>query len=457
MAQDLYLPISAVSEINWPSFPPPGDIACQALLYQLSRSQWWSQSSLQQHQLVQACNLLQHALKTVPYYEDALVDIDDEIWQKPTLQGWSSLPLLTREDIQASPEKLMTSALPSGHGRTFDLQTSGSTGRPIQVKGSRLTGLFYRTLGLRFHFWHKRDFRSKDLTVRSTRNVDMPPSGVRTMASWVSGYKTGKSVLMDISLPTDVIYRQVLHEEPDYIQTHPSVVKALIDHSTESNRFPEHLKEIRTFGEVLDPELRMLCREYWKVPIADNYSATEVGVIALQCPEQEHYHVQSESVFVEVVDAQGLPCRPGEIGRIVVTVLHNFATPLIRYELGDYAEVGEKCSCGRGLPVLHRILGRVRNLVRLPDGRTLHPEFSSEKLNAIAPIRQYQLTQVSLEQIEVKLVMPRELTDVERTALCNYFSRNFRYDFRYRFLRVENIPKTEAGKYEVFRSDIVDQ
>ena len=77
------------------------------------------------------------------------------------------------------------------------------------------------------------------------------------------------------------------------------------------------------------------------------YSSQEVGYIALQCPENESYHIQAENVLVEILDDDGLPCEPGEVGRVVVTALHNLATPLLRYDIGDYAEVGSPCSCGR--------------------------------------------------------------------------------------------------------------
>src|SRR6185295_14515719 len=99
----------------------------------------------------------------------------------------------------------------------------------------------------------------------------------------------------------------------------------------------------------------------WGVGVVDVYSSEECGQIALQCPEHEQYHVQSESVLVEVLDDEGRPCAPGTIGRVVLTTLQNFAMPLIRYDIGDFAEPGPACPCGRALPVLTRIVGRVRN------------------------------------------------------------------------------------------------
>jgi phenylacetate-CoA ligase len=88
------------------------------------------------------------------------------------------------------------------------------------------------------------------------------------------------------------------------------------------------------------------------------YSSDEAGYIALQCPEGEHYHVQSESLLLEVLDAAGSACMPGQVGRVIVTTLNNFAMPLVRYDTGGDAEVGPPCACGRGLPVLRSLVER---------------------------------------------------------------------------------------------------
>ena len=83
--------------------------------------------------------------------------------------------------------------------------------------------------------------------------------------------------------------------------------------------------------------------------------------------------MQNENIVLEIVDNQHRPCKQGEVGRVVITALHNFATPLLRYDLGDFAEFGAPCRCGRGLAVIRRILGRIRNRIRLPDGSSRFP------------------------------------------------------------------------------------
>ena len=140
------------------------------------------------------------------------------------------------------------------------------------------------------------------------------------------------------------------------------------------------------------------------------YSTQEVGYITLQCPKSEHHHVQAEGVFIEILDDNGSPCRPGEMGKVIATPLHNLAMPLIRYDVGDYAEFGEPCPCGRGLPVLRRIMGRSRNLLRLPSGERIFPYFHDGLFREIAPVRQFQVVQIHPQRFDVRLVTERPLT-----------------------------------------------
>lgn len=146
------------------------------------------------------------------------------------------------------------------------------------------------------------------------------------------------------------------------------------------------------------------------VTLIDEYSAHEVGSIAIQCPDHAHYHVHAESVLVEVLHEDGSPCRSGEIGRVVVTPLHEFRTPLLRYALGDCPELGAQCPCGRGLPVLTRVLGRVRNMITLPNGEKRWPLPGDGRYREIGPSEQYQSVQRTHQRFEVRLVTSRELT-----------------------------------------------
>jgi phenylacetate-CoA ligase len=180
------------------------------------------------------------------------------------------------------------------------------------------------------------------------------------------------------------------------------------------------------------------------------YSTNEVGYVALQCPVSGLYHVQSEDVMVEIVDDSGRPCSVGETGRVVVTSLHNFKMPLIRYDLGDYATVGENCHCGRTLPALERIVGRTRNMLKLPSGRTAWPGFPMDTLVRLDAIRELRMIQHSLEEIEVELVLARPLTATEETSLADAVRTRLRHPFRVRLTPVGRIERGPGHKREDF-------
>ena len=205
---------------------------------------------------------------------------------------------------------------------------------------------------------------------------------------------------------------------------------------------------------MVSPALREQCRATWGVSIVDVYSSQEVGYIALQCPESGLFHLQSETMMVEILDDAGNPTPPGDVGRVVVTGLHNLAMPLIRYDIRDYAEPGEPCPCGRGLPTIRRVVDRLRNMLVLPNGDKRWPLTGFHDFRDIAPIRQYQLVQKSLDLIEVRFVVDRQLNVAEedqlRAVIQNALGHPFEIFFRY----VDEMPKTAGGKFEEFISEI---
>jgi phenylacetate-CoA ligase len=245
-----------------------------------------------------------------------------------------------------------------------------------------------------------------------------------------------------------------VQEDPHYVIAHAANIQALAERSLELGISLPKLKQARTYGEMLRPEARGIVRRAWGVGIADSYSSEELGNIALQCPQSDNYHVQAESLIVEVLDESGAPCAPGVIGQMVVTTLHNFSMPLIRYASGDFAEVAEPCSCGRGLPALRRIVGRQRNMLVRPDGVRHWPSFPVQVWGAAAPVRQIQLVQDAIDHIAVRVVMPRDFIGDEAQRLTAALQQCLAYPFRITYTRVDAIAPGAGGKYEDFRSEV---
>lgn len=433
----------------WPIVPAPAEALALALQYQFESSQWWSPEMLMAHQLRQVQMLLHHAANTVPFYANRLGGLEQLPAGQLSYQQFRTLPLMTRADIQAAGEALITRDLPAAHGPMHVVRSSGSTGTPVEVRATKFTQTMLMALTMRGHIWHRRDLSQKNVDIRTA----LPP-GAQPATRWAPIPRTGPTLRLDIANPVSVLLQQVLEEEPAYLQTHPSTVKGMVQRSLDIGRRPRNLREVRTFGEALDPELRGYVKAHWGVPLIDNYSANELGTIAHQCPTTTNMHVQSEHVMVEVLRDNGEPCEPGETGRVVLTALHNFATPLIRYEIGDRARVGGRCSCGRGLPVLEQIVGRERNLLVFPNGDRVFPEPGVGLAEAVAPFRQFQLIQPEVNRLVFNVVPKRAWTDEDEATLRRFMAAKFKHEFDIDIVYRDDIPRAANGKFEAFRSEV---
>lgn len=444
---------SAMPGVAWPAIPGPRGVMRLALLHQLSETQWWSAEQLRAHQLEQLNALLGHARAHSAYMARVLSALP------PTLSedDWLSLPVLRRDAVQTFKDQIRCSVVPAAHGKRHAVFSSGSTGKPVATEQTDLSQLFWEVLTLREHLWHRRDFSGKLASLRHyPADVALPASGGQG-PNWGSAtadlVQTGPVAMLSVSASVQEQLAWLRRENPDYLLTHPTVLGELLD-AIEAGRSlgDARLREVRTISESLTEGLRTRCQVILGVPLTDIYSARETGYLALQCPDHPHYHVQAEGVRVEVLDDHDRPCAPGEIGRVVVTPLHNFAFPLLRYDIGDYAEVGAPCACGRGLPVLTRILGRQRNMLTFPDGRKTWPILNFRSLNGIVPVRQLRMTQLTPEHIQVELVTPVRPDAALQDRLAELIRHNLGHAFVLSFLYPDHIARSAGGKFEDFVS-----
>ena len=208
------------------------------------------------------------------------------------------------------------------------------------------------------------------------------------------------------------------------------------------------LKHIKNVGDTVHDSLRERVKALTGLDIEDNYSSSEVGTIAIQCPDSGLFHVMSENLIVEILDESGNECKPGEVGRVVITDLQNYAYPIIRYDIGDYAEVGEPCTCGRHLPTLKRILGRERGLLIRSDGSRFWPTAGQRKIDKIVNMRQWQMIQHSLTDIEYRMVTDEPLTEEQQAQLTELVNKHLGFINEVRVVRYANSLPLFNGKYE---------
>ncbi|MCJ7837749.1 MAG: hypothetical protein MUP61_00860 [Burkholderiales bacterium] len=375
--------------------------------------------------------------------------------QLSTPGGLQRLPVMRRRDVQSAGASLFCTQIPHAHAPVAQSSTSGSSGQPVIVKRTGVNRLMWLAMTLREHVWQQRDFRGKLAVIRDDRiqdnQLDFPTWG--PPASLL--FETGPSHVLSVRTGVARQAEWLQSIDPDYLLVYPSNLAALLDLFEQRGLKLRRLRQIRTINETLTPGIRESARKVLGAEIADTYSSAEVGVVAAQCPDGDAYHVMAESVIVEVLNEHDEACTPGQIGRVVVTDLQNFATPLIRYDLGDYAEAAEPCPCGRGLPTLKRILGRRRNMVRLPDGRLLWPGIGGLRYRDIAAIRQFQFIQRELETIEVRLVADTPLSVDQEQQIGDFVRKALDFPFKLQFVYFSGqIPRGLGGKFEEFVSEL---
>ena len=447
---------SSVGGISWPAIPDPVAANLLSMLSQLEQSQWWQPEELLQKQLQQFGLLAAHAYRHSPFFKDRFDQAGLDVKNYWSTENFSSIPLLTRAELMHQAEHIHCRALPQKHGAVHKIQTSGSTGQTVAVLKTEVTQLIWLALVMREHLWHERDFSATLAVIKAmTPTLDDPIEAAKlgwghpTTLLFDTGPSYSQPLAMDVAQQVAWFARI----DPKYLLTYPSNLNALLDHYESGAPLPVALKQIRTVGETLHPGLRERCKKLGDIDIVDMYSSQEVGLIALQCPVSGLYHIQSESLIVEVLDDEGRQCPPGQVGRVVITDLHNFATPLIRYEIRDYAEVGPTCPCGRGLPTLSRIMGRRRNMVTLPDGSKHWPLIGAYRFREVADIKQYQAIQHSLSDVEIRLVVDVPLSSAHELQLTTLIHSALGHPFTLRFTYfTEELPRTKGGKFEEFIS-----
>ena len=264
-------------------------------------------------------------------------------------------------------------------------------------KKTGISQLFWHANTVRLHIWHQVPFSSRHSTIR----VKIEAIGERQ--DWgppfTHLYRTGASQVIPISTSLEEQVELLQKFKTETLSIYPSNLRGLLELWRDSDTRLAELKWIKCNSETLPEDVRQDVAElYSGVSVIDGYFSQEFGAIALQCPDggpdggpDRGLHVMSESLLVETLDQHDSPCSPGQTGRVVITDLHNLAAPLIRYDIGDYAELGEPCSCGRGSHKLKRILGRTRNLIVKPNGDRHWPLTGYRECSSIVPFRQYQM------------------------------------------------------------------
>jgi len=410
------------------------------LLKKIDEAQWFTPERIRSIQYRELQNLIQHHKEQSP-------------WYGKLMKGKQRVPIITKKDIQEAGEDFFAVNVPEVHLPSNTVKTSGSTGEPLEIRTGVFTSMFYSAYALRSADWEKSTTEPmKFSTIKANIREYVETDTWRSIIS--KYYPTGK--MQAIPLTTDVGEQSRLLTEfqPNIIMTYPNNLRALCE--LWRDNFPlTELKYVKTMGETCTEDLRTVVKEVTGIELIDMYSSQELGTIALQCPDSNLYHTMDENLIVEILDDNDRECKEGEAGRVVITDLHNPFSPMIRYQIGDYAVRGGQCSCGRGLKTISQILGRNRNLLVHPDGRKNWPLVGFYKFMQVTKVRRFQFIQHDLENIELRIATDHEMTDSEREQFIAIGHEFMGPEFNINIVHyLGDLPPSKNGKYEDFISYI---
>ena len=398
--------------------------------------------------------LVLHAQRHVPFYRKILAplcrgtDVD--------LSRWDEVPILSRAAVQRNAAALTAQIVPPHAGVVTAGETSGSIGRPVRYKINELAKIASLAATDRsFRWWGFDGAKSMASFVARTRNDARPPDG-KVEKGWRVG-SSGPHYLIDLSAGTNTRIEWLLARRPDYLTAHSFILLELAE-QVAARELGLKLERINSIGSVLTADICDACEKAFGVRPIDQYGAQETGLLACECPWCGHFHVNAETVLIEILDAEGEPTKPGAVGRVVVTSFYNYAMPLIRYEIGDFAVAGpERLKCSVKLPALGQVMGRFRNAFTLHDGRTVYPYVPVSRLRQFMSFEQFQIVQTDVASIEVRYVPLNQREPVDQHGLEACVRELVDPSFNVQAVAVNEIPRSSSGKYEDYLSLVTRQ
>jgi len=396
--------------------------------------------------------LLVHAFETVPYYTNSFTKSGFGLYEikKIAMVDLHRIPFLEKNDLrQFGQSTLLSNQLEKG-GEFF--ASSGSTGTPTQILFS--------------HAMHQRWSAGFEARIRHWAGIDrFTPRGMiggrRVVPEgdsrppfyrynffekqvYFSAYHISKNNALDY-------LRGIGKYKVEYMTGYAMSNFFLARFFQELNIEVPKLKAVITSSEKLTPQMRAIFYQVYQCKTYDSWSGLEACGLVSEC-EQGSLHISPDLGIIEILDDYGNPVKPGEIGEVVCTGLVNFDQPLIRYRIGDMMRLGKTvCSCGRNMPVIDEIIGRIEDTVIGKDGREMvrfHGIFID-----LPNLIEGQIIQYTFNLFEIKIVTNGRWTSQEETMIRKRMTSQLG-DIDLTIVEVSEIPKNQNGKFQAVISHI---
>jgi phenylacetate-coenzyme A ligase PaaK-like adenylate-forming protein len=418
--------------------------------YELKKSQYLSPASIRELQEKKLRRLIDQAYYHVRYYRERMDALGLTPSDIRTLDDLEKLPLLSKDDVR---EFLYFDLLSDNHDkrRILKVSTSGSTGEPFVCYADQhqleirwaTTQRSIEWTGYRFgdrsaRLWHQTLGMSRSQVFRERIDAWL------NRRLFVPAFEMSDAKL-------DQMVDKLAKYQPVLIDGYAESFNFLAQYIKTRGLRGLKPKGIISSAQVLPPQSREIIGEAFGCGVFDKYGSREFSGIAYECDAHDGHHVVAESYIVEILK-DGTRAAPGEVGEVVITDLNNFCMPLIRYRVGDLAVAmapDRACACGRGLPRIGAIEGRVQAIIVGQNGTYLPSSFFFHVFKDYEyVIRQFQVIQDEVGVVKVRVIKaPRfdEVVFAELMALLRrYLGEGTRIDVEF----TDRIEMVRTGKHQ---------
>ena len=228
------------------------------------------------------------------------------------------------------------------------------------------------------------------------------------MKEWLQNIKILNSFNMSEEKMSDYV-GQINKYKPSLIEAYVQSIYELAKFIKKHNLKVYSPNGIITSAGTLYPEMRNLIEEVFKTKVFNRYGSREASALACSCRENNELHKNIFTKYTEILDKNLKPCKPGQIGDVYVTTLNNYSMPLISYKIGDMAIPSDKkCSCGRGMPLIEKVIGRSMEVFKTKEGKIIPGEFFIHFIGVVYnkdAISKFQVIQKDYDQIRIKAII----------------------------------------------------
>ena len=417
-------------------------------LEQLERTQWCSLDELSSMQDESLARLLRHAHENVPYYRRKLNAAGIHPSDIRRVEDLGAVPFLSRDDAQASRAERRSRAAPFAE---VSKMTSGSSGRPLAFAYDWDSEYWRQATKLRGYGWAGYRAGDRSLHFWGTLGAIYDLPLLRRLKADVD-HRLRRENYIDCTdrspAALDRVVQAIRKLKPSVILCYAQAGATLARHIIASGSRDWDTIPVISGAERMFPSDRAALVEAFGPEIYETYGSREVMLMAAECPAHEGMHVSMENLIVELVvrDHAGTrPALPGEIGEVVVTDLHNYGAPFIRYVTGDLATSGPsgRCSCGRELTRLMSVEGRVTDTLRDAAGHAISGLLFNVIFSVLADkVQEFQVVQRKDRTLELKLVRGAKYDD----GVLEILRRSCRQYLPGIALRTEIVPSIPLGK-----------